>query len=133
MIGTDPRPGESAIRLTRETHAILLPALREVARQHGYALAVHGSLERDIDLIAAPWSEEATQPVSLATALFRVCEAVMTAAWPASATQDAPGSLLHPVRKPHGRLGWVIHLPGTYIDLSVMPPLVPPPKGKRRP
>jgi hypothetical protein len=38
---------------------ILLPALREVARRFGYALAVHGSLEWDIDLVAVPWCENA--------------------------------------------------------------------------
>lgn len=122
MIGKDPRPGEAQVRLTKETHAILYPALREVARQHGYALAVHGSLERDIDLIAVPWTDGATKPDSLALALFHVCEAVFTAQWPAPESPPAPGSLLNPVVKPHGRLGWVVHLPGTYIDLSVVCP-----------
>lgn len=96
--------------------------LGEVARQHGYALAVHGSLERDIDLIAVPWTEGATKPDSLALALFHVCEAVFTAQWPAPESPPAPGSLLNPVVKPYGRLGWVVHLPGTYIDLSVVCP-----------
>lgn len=33
----------------------LYPDLAKVFVGHGYALAVHGSLARDIDLIAVPW------------------------------------------------------------------------------
>lgn len=33
--------------------------IRELAKEIGYAIGAHGSLERDLDLIAAPWSEEA--------------------------------------------------------------------------
>lgn len=36
----------------------LLPDLRTAARRCGYALGVHGSLKRDLDLIAVPWVEE---------------------------------------------------------------------------
>ncbi len=40
----------------------IYPQLVEEARRHGYALAPHGSLQRDLDLIAVPWSEEAAAP-----------------------------------------------------------------------
>lgn len=33
----------------------VLPAMRVAARAHGYALGVHGSMRRDLDLIASPW------------------------------------------------------------------------------
>lgn len=42
----DTRPSEDHIRKTQRLVVVLLPALREVARRNGYALAVHGSLER---------------------------------------------------------------------------------------
>lgn len=35
----------------------MYPELAEIARSHGYALAIHGSLARDFDLIAIPWVE----------------------------------------------------------------------------
>lgn len=35
--------------------AAMYPGLAEVCHKHGYALAVHGSLARDFDLIAIPW------------------------------------------------------------------------------
>lgn len=37
--------------------AALYPGLAAICHQHGYALAVHGSLARDLDLIAVPWAE----------------------------------------------------------------------------
>lgn len=32
-----------------------LPAIREAARAQGYAIGLHGSMRRDLDLIAVPW------------------------------------------------------------------------------
>ncbi|GAC1536540.1 MAG: hypothetical protein NVS3B10_00560 [Polyangiales bacterium] len=128
MIGHDPRPSEVQMRRTRELHDILLPALREVARRHGYALAVHGSLQRDIDLVAAPWTEHATTAANFARDIYAACAAIVgCVTGPAGWTEgnDSPppsGSLPNPASKPHGRLGWTIHFTGaSYIDLSVMP------------
>ncbi len=36
--------------------AALYPDLCKIFQKHGYALAVHGSLARDFDLIAIPWA-----------------------------------------------------------------------------
>lgn len=38
-------------------YAALYPSLAEIARTHGWALAVHGTLGRDMDLICVPWTE----------------------------------------------------------------------------
>lgn len=38
--------------------AALYPELARIFQKHGYALAVHGSLRRDFDLIAVPWVEK---------------------------------------------------------------------------
>ena len=40
--------------------AALYPDLCKLFQKHGYALAVHGSLARDFDLIAVPWAETVT-------------------------------------------------------------------------
>lgn len=40
----------------------LYPQLAEVFRAHGYALAIHGSLANDFDLIAVPWVDMAAEP-----------------------------------------------------------------------
>ena len=35
----------------------IYPRLADIFRRHGYALAVHGSVQNDFDLIAVPWVE----------------------------------------------------------------------------
>ena len=42
--------------------AALYPKLAKIFQRHGYALAVHGSLARDFDLIAIPWAEKVSTP-----------------------------------------------------------------------
>ncbi len=133
MAAKDDRPGEMHIRRTRDICSFLVPALRETARRHGYALTEHGSRERDIDLVAIPWEEMASDATALVGSFFSVCVAVLGFAtwsgnWREGETFDPPsGSLPNPERKPHGRLGWTIILGGgPYIDLSVMPRTVPP-------
>lgn len=87
-----------------------LPRVVRIAREHGYALAVHGSLARDFDFVAIPWVDEAVKPEELV-------EAIRAAVGGFFDEHD------HPASKPHGRRAWVIHLGGgPYIDLSVMPP-----------
>lgn len=99
-------------------YASCLPQLKEVARERGYALAVHGSMKRDLDLVAIPWVENASSAAELAEAIrdavngqFRELEYV------------APS----PQQKPHGRLAWSIYMRpeggSPYIDLSIMPRL----------
>ena len=46
-----------------------LPAIREAAREHGYAIGLHGSMRRDLDLIATPWREGASDKDALAHAI----------------------------------------------------------------
>lgn len=93
--------------------------IRGIAREHGYAVAVHGSLrrERDIDLIAAPWVKNAHAPRTLMRSINELPYLSRVKAH----DLDPP--------KPHGRLGWVwiikFRAKGcpAYVDLSVMPML----------
>lgn len=87
-----------------------LPRLIEVARQHGYALCVHGSLVRDLDLVAVPWTDEAGAPEDLVASVAEACGGVFV------------NNGERPAQKPHGRLAWSIHTGAEmYLDLSVMP------------
>lgn len=102
----------------------LIEPLRAQARSLGYAIAVHGSLKRDIDLIAIPWTEDAADPRQLADGLYAVTAMVMGFVPPRSYSLKGCDHTLAgmPGMKPHGRLGWVWQLGGgVYIDLSVMP------------
>ena len=46
-----------------------LPSIRTVARVLGFAIGVHGSLRRDLDLIAVPWREGHATKDALAKAI----------------------------------------------------------------
>ena len=118
---------EARDRLARATKYVeVLPGLREVARTHGYALAVHGSGSRDLDLIAAPWVDEVSPPEVLAEALREAVGGVILNT--EEYREHGDYRERNPQPKPHGRLSWSIHLPARpgvhrleYLDLSVMP------------
>lgn len=100
----------------------LIPALREVAQSLGYALAVHGSLSRDIDLIACPWTSGAVEPRVLAEAIQKKAIEINGYAFPNPTEDTEYFRAGQPGLKTHGRLVWSYHLGGgPYIDLSVMP------------
>jgi hypothetical protein len=100
----------------------LLPPLRLAARGCGYALTVHGSLQRDIDLVAIPWTVGAAEPELLVQRLCGVIAGVMGRAYSAKDWTD----------KPHGRQAVIILAPGAApeIDLSIMPRIVEAEDGK---
>ena len=50
-------------------YAALIVPIRRVAQRFGYAIAQHGSLARDIDLVAIPWTDEAVAPELLVEAI----------------------------------------------------------------
>lgn len=47
---------------TAPIYASIYAELAEVCRSKGYALAVHGSLARDFDLVCIPWAETVSTP-----------------------------------------------------------------------
>ena len=87
----------------------LYPKIAEVCRWHGYALAVHGSLANDFDLIALSWGVEVSEPSEV------VAELVNTFAF----ERDIP----EPTTMPHGRVAYTI--PFSFaecrMDLSFTP------------
>lgn len=46
-------------------YCAMYPDLAKVVKSKGYALAVHGSLQRDFDLICVPWIEKPSKPRAL--------------------------------------------------------------------
>lgn len=117
------RPCSYAAR-TREYYDALIAALRYRAYRCGYALAVHGSLKTDIDLIAVPWRDSAVDAAFLAEEMRTLAEQIVGTA------RTRPGDP-NPTKKPCGRLAWSFYLvpdgmEGPYIDLSVMPVPVEP-------
>ncbi len=85
----------------------------KLAREVGYSVGLHGSMVRDCDLIAAPWTEEAVSAQELIDHLCKGLDAFVLG------KQDP-----EPAQKPHGRLGWCLQIRDAYkkhLDISVMP------------
>lgn len=87
---------------------------RIVAWQHGFALLMHGSLTRDLDLLLVPWEARAVSSIvpGVVRHIADICGLRIA---------RAPGE------KPHGRIAYTL-LFGTpeepdvrWVDLSVMP------------
>jgi len=87
-----------------------LARIWELSREVGYAIGLHGSLKRDMDLIAAPWTDEAIGNAGLIDHLCAGLPAVRIGG---------------PERKSHGRIAVTLQMDGYFkpIDLSIMPRL----------
>ncbi len=94
-------------------YAMAYTKLDRIAWRHGYALALHGSMARDLDLIAVPWTDDADSPDKLMEAVRRFIVAK------ANVKYKTPS----PIQKPHGRMAYSmpIGFEGHYLDISIMP------------
>lgn len=102
---------------TAPIYASIYAELAEVCRSKGYALAVHGSLARDFDLVCIPWAETVSTPREVIDAItgkfaLRLLE-----------NDDIPAMTM----KPWGREAYtLIFRWGTAaIDLSFTPRVAP--------
>lgn len=50
--------------------AAMYPDLAAIFQRHGYALAVHGSLARDFDMIAVAWADKVSRPTAVLDAVM---------------------------------------------------------------
>ena len=83
-------------------YAQLLPTIREAAKHLGYAIAIHGSMQRDLDLLAAPWTDRAEPAERLVTVIAEAVHGFVIG------DVTARGSLDEPTKQPHGRRSWNI-------------------------
>ncbi len=85
--------------------------IRKLAWEEGYAIGLHGSFTRDLDLIAVPWEQGNHNPDKL---IARIVQATGL-----NNLHSNPGT------KPYGRLVWTLTLPDfgdpRFIDLSILP------------
>ena len=112
--------GVPAYGIIDPDYARIFTISRCIAWAEGYALAMHGSFTRDLDLIAIPWTD-------------RACDAPHLVRRIAAALDDL--EVLVKVRgdddqgtpKPHGRIAWTLTVKKfgdpRFVDLSVMPRL----------
>lgn len=88
--------------------AACYPEFAAIARKHGYALAVHGSLARDFDLIAVPWVDEPGTPDDVLDEITNTFAVKRIGDW---------------TDKPHGRKAFTLSVGfgQCAIDLQFMP------------
>ena len=97
-------------------YAQMLPRIREAAKKLGYAIAIHGSMYRDFDTVAVPWTEDAAPAEELVQAVADEVKGYVIG------TPGDTGSLAGPYQMPHGRKVWSICWGGrVFIDFGVMP------------
>jgi hypothetical protein len=111
-----------ALHVKPALYAFIYEDLKSIAMDHGYNLLLHGSMNRDLDLVAVPWAET-LKPSEEMIAAF---------------VQRIGGHVLEEATKKthHGRTWYVINLnrggtqsddryipdPQYYLDISVMSP-----------
>lgn len=95
-----PKEQESQ-KLTPE---VVVENFRIWAKPLGYAISVHGTLARDIDMVATPWTADAVSQLLLVGRLLEWSRAIVTAV----------------NVKPRGRVGFILQGYGhKMIDLSI--------------
>ena len=100
------------------------PMLAEIARNHHYTLAIHGSIgknrQSDFDLVAIPWNGEASSEEELTDAIWEYAIQVMP-----SYFDGFRADKWHGTNKPHGRRAWKLQIGnGAAIDISIMPRMI---------
>lgn len=94
-------------------YSILWPSMRKAAMDLGWALALHGSLENDMDIMGMPWTENCKSHQELAKA---ISDCLGDTIW-------REHHLTPHYTKPHGRISYTLSIGGSWhVDLSIMPP-----------
>lgn len=99
-------------------YARIFTQARILAWQYGFALVMHGSFTRDLDLLLVPWEDRAFGDAveRIVNMLAEQCDLKIREGDPAN--------------KPHGRKCWTLYFSGfgdrRWVDLSVMPTLAAP-------
>lgn len=89
-------------------YCAMYPSLAEICRSHRYALAVHGTMGRDFDLIAVPWVDNPSEP-----------QAVVDEITTKHAVNEVANS---PEMMRHNRLCYTLAMYGEFFfDFSFMP------------
>ena len=104
-------------------YSIAYLKLSRIAMRHGYALALHGSMRRDLDLVAIPWTDDADRPEKLLQAIASFI----------SSKSNIDYLMPPATEKPHGRMAYSFSIgyEGHYLDVSVMPLVETPPPERR--
>jgi len=94
-------------------YAAFYTVARLTAWSYGYAIAMHGSFTRDLDLIAIPWTDAAVSPEKL----------IHQIQYRTGCTPVKPNASI----REHGRIVWTLSFPEfdcpRFVDFSIIPPV----------
>jgi hypothetical protein len=107
-------------------YALFFYDLKRIAKRYGYNLVLHGSLNRDLDLIAIPWVDNPKPEQGMIIAFQKYLTGIKT---------TGPDGTIHYTTLPGGRHSYVIDLnrgnkrgewvryqdEQYYLDISVTP------------
>jgi len=108
-------------------YAMFFHDLKEIAFSYGYNLVLHGSLNRDMDLVALAWNDEVKDHGEMIKEFAKLLGGSLM-------MQEFGGKFYEYTPANHGRLYYIINLwrGGTkqkpnedsqyYLDISVFPP-----------
>lgn len=96
-------------------YTILYNSFRQAALDCGYALALHGSMHNDMDLLAVPWIDN---PESVETLVSKISDCIGETIW-------KDHHFMNPTEKPHNRISYTLSIYSNWhIDLSIIKPIV---------
>lgn len=133
MMSTEPKP----IHAKPSLYAFYFSVIKEVGLKYGYNIVLHGSLARDLDLVAIPWQEEIGDKDLMIDEIAQIIGGVVMMF--DRSVDDLEGKRF--TMKPFGRMAYIINInrdiellydgfivkekdfsqPQYYIDLSVLP------------
>lgn len=92
-------------------YASIWPDIKQAALDCGWALGLHGSLNSDMDIMAMPWTEEATSKEELINSILKCFE----------------GNIFNDIskipyyNKPNNRIVYTIHIfKDYYLDINII-------------
>ena len=88
------------VKIRAGLYAMYFETLKQIAIEYGYNLVLHGSLNRDLDLVAIPWVENTGSVLKMLNDFNEYLTGL---------TYENINSF-QPTEKPHGRVAYVIQL-----------------------
>ena len=124
---------EKPLHVKPNLYTYFMESMKMIAKEHGYNLLIHGSMNRDLDLIAVPWVDDPKPEVDLVMAL----DMYLNNKTSEDKDGNIPPAYLHSIL-PGGRNSYVINMARHgewnnyekdlqyYLDISFTPLIIKP-------
>lgn len=125
---------QKPIHVKPSFYAMFLEPLKACAKEYGYNLVLHGSMNRDLDLILIPWQDEVGDEAEMIGRFCEIVDGKQMMMWDEKQKKAIDWNWL-----PGGRRNYVINVcrggyygkenaymddPQFYLDISITPLIV---------